>query len=68
MEITVNGEVMTITEEVCTVADLIEKLSIAQRQYFIVEKNKEVVMKEEYATERVNPNDCFEIVHFVGGG
>ncbi len=68
MEITVNGKAMNITHEIKTVADLIELLDIAQRKYFIVEKNREVVMKEDYAKESVNHQDSFEIVHFVGGG
>lgn len=68
MEITVNGKVMAIDSEIQTVADLIERLEIAQRKYFIVEKNREVVMKEDYASESVSHQDSFEIVHFVGGG
>ena len=68
MEITVNGEVMTIAHDVKTVADLITSLDIAHRKYFIVEKNREVVMKEDYEKESVNHYDYFEIVHFVGGG
>lgn len=68
MEITVNGEVMTLSDDVKTVAGLIASLDIAHRKYFIVEKNREVVMKEDYETESVNHHDYFEIVHFVGGG
>jgi len=68
MEITVNGEVMTMAENVKTVADLIASLDIVHRKYFIVEKNRTVVMKEDYKTESVNHQDYFEIVHFVGGG
>ncbi|MBS7828166.1 sulfur carrier protein ThiS [Wohlfahrtiimonas chitiniclastica] len=68
MEISVNGEVMTVPADVITVAALIDRLDIAHRKYFIIEKNREVVMKEDYATEPVRANDCFEIVHFVGGG
>lgn len=68
MEITVNGEVMTLSDDVKTVADLIALLDIAHRKYFIVEKNRDVVMKEDYEKESVNHHDYFEIVHFVGGG
>ena len=68
MEITVNGEVMTLSDDVKTVTDLIASLDIAHRKYFIVEKNREVVMKEDYEKESVNHHDYFEIVHFVGGG
>lgn len=68
MEITVNGEVMTLSDDVKTVANLIALLDIAHRKYFIVEKNREVVMKEDYEKESVNHHDYFEIVHFVGGG
>ena len=47
MEISVNGEVMTVPADVTTVAALIDRLDIAHRKYFIIEKNREVVMKED---------------------
>lgn len=35
---------------------------------FVVEKNKEIVPKQNYNQTPVLDNDCFEIVSFFGGG
>ncbi len=68
IEIKVNGELITINPEVDTVEKLVQELNLAQRKFFIIEQNREVIQKDQYATTPVNPNDQFEIVHFVGGG
>lgn len=66
--IQVNGESIQITAEVKSVADLIEKLNLSHRRFFIIEKNRAVISSENYQVETVFADDCFEIVHFVGGG
>ena len=66
--IQVNGESIQITAEVKSVADLIEKLNLSHRRFFIIEKNRTVISPENYQVETVSADDCFEIVHFVGGG
>ncbi len=66
--IQVNGESMQVTAEVKSVADLIEKLNLSHRRFFIIEKNRTVISPENYKVETVSADDCFEIVHFVGGG
>lgn len=68
MKISVNGEQITISPEVNTVEKLVQELNLAHRKFFIIEQNQEVIQKDQYATTPVNPNDQFEIVHFVGGG
>lgn len=68
MEIKVNGERITIGADVDTIEKLVQELNLAHRKFFIIEQNREVVQKDQYATTPVNPNDQFEIVHFVGGG
>lgn len=35
---------------------------------FVVEKNLEIVTKENYANTPIQENDSFEIVGFFGGG
>lgn len=66
MIIKVNGNNLEIDAE-STVQDLINKLEIKDK-YFVVEKNLEVVYKENYESNILKENDVVEIVNFVGGG
>lgn len=68
MNIIVNGEPLELAISIDTVEKLIAHLELAKRRFFIVEKNREVVKKEDYATTIIGSGDQFEIVHFVGGG
>ncbi len=68
MEILVNGENVSIDASINTVEKLIEHLDLTKRRFFIVEQNREVVKKEDYAKTVIGAGDQFEIVHFVGGG
>ncbi|MHC5226057.1 sulfur carrier protein ThiS [Ignatzschineria sp. LJL83] len=68
MNIIVNGEPLELAISIDTVGKLIAHLELTKRRFFIVEKNREVVKKEDYATTIIGSGDQFEIVHFVGGG
>mgnify|MGYP001230979051 FL=1 len=68
LKIQVNGEVLVLEASVNTVEKLIEHLYLEKRRFFIVERNREVVKKEDYAKSIIGADDQFEIVHFVGGG
>lgn len=68
LKIKVNGEVLMLDPLVNTVEKLIAHLYLEKRRFFIVEMNREVVKKEDYATTVIGAGDQFEIVHFVGGG
>lgn len=68
IEIVINGEKVAIARDIDNIAALIDHLDLQNRRFFIVEKNREVVKKEDYATTAVVAGDQFEIVHFVGGG
>lgn len=68
LKIQVNGEVLMLEVSVNTVEKLIEHLYLEKRRFFIVERNREVVKKEDYAKTIIGAGDQFEIVHFVGGG
>lgn len=50
-----------------TVADMLEERSVTGSM-FVVEKNREIVQKEDYAQTAVVQDDVFEIVGFFGGG
>lgn len=49
-----------------TVEDLVTERSITGM--FVIEKNKEIIQKEDYAKTPVKENDVLEIVGFFGGG
>lgn len=68
LKISVNGEVLMLDSSVNTVEKLITHLYLEKRRFFIVEMNREVVKKEDYAKTVIGAGDQFEIVHFVGGG
>ncbi len=66
MKIKLNGNDFEI-EENSTVQDLIEKIEIKDK-FFVVEKNLDVIYKENYKQSHLKENDSVEIVNFVGGG
>ena len=66
MEIQLNGEPHTIPES-WTIADLLAELKIENR-YCAVERNRQVVPREQHAASRLQPGDQIEVVTLVGGG
>jgi len=65
MSITVNGKQVELFE---SVQQLLEHYRLENRIVVVVEVNRDIVMKENYATTRLSHGDVVEIVHFVGGG
>lgn len=63
--IVINGKNIEL-ENTSTVEDLVTERSISGM--FVIEKNKEIIQKEDYATTPVKENDILEIVGFFGGG
>ena len=66
MEISINGEPKTIDPET-TLAGLIDQLGMNPR-YLAVERNLELVPRNEHADCVLQQNDRLEIVTLVGGG
>lgn len=66
MEIRVNGEDRTVSRGL-TVSGLLEELGVDGRTV-AVERNREIVPREEREDVRLEPGDVIEIVQFVGGG
>lgn len=50
-----------------TVADMLQERKVTGTM-FVVEKNLQIVPKENYSSEKVQSGDSFEIVGFFGGG
>lgn len=66
MEIQLNGETR-IVAACWTIADLLNELKIENR-YCAVERNGDVVPREEHSDCRLKPGDSIEVVTLVGGG
>ena len=66
MEITINGEKKTLSEE-HNLAELLVYFGLPSERV-AVELNKEVVRKKDWQTIKVSDGDKIEVIHFVGGG
>jgi len=66
MKVTINGEAQEIPDGL-TVTALLEHVGMAGKRVAI-ERNLGILPRTEWAGTHVQPNDSFEIVHFVGGG
>ena len=66
IEIILNGEKKEVPES-STITELLDLMEIKSKM-FVVEKNMEIVNKENYSSEEVKEGDSFEIVGFFGGG
>lgn len=66
MTITINGEKHEVGDDL-TVAGLLIQLKMPSDRVAI-ERNLDILPRAAWASTNVQPNDSFEIVHFVGGG
>ncbi|MGH9747760.1 MAG: sulfur carrier protein ThiS [Candidatus Acidiferrales bacterium] len=66
MTVTINGEAREIPEGL-TVAALLAHLEMKSERVAI-ERNLDILPRDRWQQTSVQPNDRFEIVHFVGGG
>ncbi len=66
MKITLNGDFIEIATGM-NLARLID-LRKLPKQRIVVECNGEIVKSEDWAHRVLKPQDCLEIVTFVGGG
>ena len=66
MRVRVNGEDHELPEAL-TVAELVERIGLADRR-IALERNREIVPRGEYAATRLAEGDRVEIVRAIGGG
>ena len=66
LTITVNGESRRI-QPGATVIDLLQEIGLSSGRVAI-ERNLEILPRDQWPTTIIQPNDRYEIVHFVGGG
>ena len=64
--ITLNGEEREFPAGL-TIRSLLERLELHER-LVVVERNREIIRREEYSNVSVSAGDTIELVHFVGGG
>ncbi|MNX00523.1 Sulfur carrier protein ThiS [compost metagenome] len=68
MKLRINGQFMDIDKQtIQTVEDLLHSLDLGVKTV-VVERNHEILHKEQHAATPVEDGDTIEIVHFVGGG
>ena len=66
MTVTINGERREIPDGL-NVAGMLEHLGMS-RDRVAIERNLNILPRANWNETRVEPNDSFEIVQFVGGG
>lgn len=66
MTVSINGESREIPDGL-SVLQLLEHLSINSGRVAI-ERNRDILPRAQWPETRVQQNDSYEIVHFVGGG
>jgi sulfur carrier protein len=66
MNVRVNGQVREIPDGL-TVEGLLAHLGLAAARVAI-ERNFDILPRARWHDTQVQPNDSYEIVHFVGGG
>lgn len=66
IRIVVNGEERLVHPGL-SIADLLANLGLHPRM-IVVEHNREILDREQYAKTEVRTGDALELVHFVGGG
>ncbi len=65
-EIVVNGKSVIVPEH-SSIHDFLASKRLTGAMA-IVERNGEIVPRDDYASTRFTPGDCIEVVHAVGGG
>ncbi|KFM98554.1 thiamine biosynthesis protein ThiS [Bacillus clarus] len=67
MNLKINGKQIEIPASVKTVAELLTHLGL-DKKIVVVERNKDILQKDDHQDTSVFDGDQIEIVTFVGGG
>ena len=68
MEIRVNDETVTLTQEPMNVLQLLEFQEVDMPDMVSVSINGDVLKRETFATTLIKEGDAVEFVYFMGGG
>lgn len=66
IRIRLNGEERSVPAGL-DVADLLERVGVDRREV-VVERNRQILRRDELENFDVEEGDTLELVHFVGGG
>lgn len=66
IRIRLNGEERSVPAGL-DVADLLERVGVDRREV-VVERNREILRRDQLEDVAVEEGDTLELVHFVGGG
>jgi len=66
MQLTVNGDKLTVPEQV-TLAELLTQLGLAKVKV-AVELNRQIVPRSQHSDYLLKDGDALEVVHAIGGG
>ena len=66
MKISVNGDTREYAENT-VIADIVEDLGFTGKR-IAIELNKEILPFDQYAIQKIQANDCIELVQAIGGG
>jgi thiamine biosynthesis protein ThiS len=66
LRLTINGEKRDVPPGL-SVTELLERLELHPR-LVVVERNGEILRRDDYPDARLEDGDALELVHFVGGG
>ncbi len=66
MNVTINGELREIPDGL-NISGMLEHLGMP-RERVAIERNLNILPRANWSETRIEPNDNFEIVQFVGGG
>lgn len=66
IRIRLNGEERSVPAGL-DVADLLERVGVDRREV-VVERNREILRRDQLEDVSVEEGDTLELVHFVGGG
>lgn len=64
-QITLNGKKHEVAEDTL-LSDLLSTMELPK--FFVVEKNMQIVYRENFEKETLKNGDCIEIATFCGGG
>jgi len=67
LNIKLNGKVIQLPDYIATIQDLLLNYQLENR-IVVVELNKQIIYKEQYAFTVLSNEDSVELIHFVGGG
>ena len=68
MNLRLNGEIKEFADDITTVGLLLTNLNIKRIERVAVEINHKSIDPASFNESPVKPDDCIEIVSFVGGG